>query len=322
MNSSEIKRFAYTLGLDCVGIAPAKLPLPAQADDPVCPFTAGRSPDRFQPTTVLPGAQAVIVVLFPYYTKVTGQSNLSVYAQCRDYHLVVHDYLEDLCHYIDSCCPGSEHVLCVDTAPLADRWLAYQAGLGFFGDNQCFFHPRYGSYCYIGSIVTSLPLEPDAPLQRQCLHCGACSQACPGQCLTDGSFHYERCKSYLTQKKGELTMKEQHIIARTPLIFGCDECQQACPLNEQAAETPLASFRQDRLQQLRPNDITGLTNRQFKAAYGDRAFAWRGKAILLRNMAYVNDGKTLQRPYEGDYFHDDIHEQHGQQPQDDQQRQK
>ena len=131
--------------------------------------------------------------------------------------------------------PDEKFHAITDTSPMADRWLAYQAGLGFFGRNHCLIHPKYGSYFTIGAILTTLALPPDTPLAMNCGSCTRCFAACPGKALSHKRFNPWRCKSYLTQKKEVLNEEEKNILRKTPLIFGCDECQKCCPFNENAA---------------------------------------------------------------------------------------
>jgi len=179
-----------------------------------------------------------------------------------------------------------------DTSPLADRYMAYLAGLGFYGKNNCFISPKWGSYVMIGTILTTLELEPDTPLTQSCMECNRCITACLGQCLGHDEFKFDTCKSYLTQKKGELTLEEEHIIAKTPLVFGCDVCQEVCPHNKDIPTTPIPEF-----QSVEPyidiDELDSLTNKEFKAKYGPRAFSWRGKKILMRNQEIIESKKML-----------------------------
>ena len=285
-DSQKIKQYAASLGLTECGIAPAILE-GTIGKAPICPLAAGQGADRFDAEAQLPGCQSIIVVLFPYFVPDDGPSNLSLYCRPADYHLVVRDYLQRLIDFLAQAVPGSQHKAIVDTSPLSDRWLAYKAGLGFFGDNGCFINDACGSYCFIGSILTTIPMAFDTPLAKECIHCGQCHRACPGQCFESGSYDYIYCKSYLTQKKGTLTVPEIDVLKKTGLIFGCDECQRCCPHNRSLAATPIAEFHRDRLTMLRQSDIEGLTNREFKQQYGAYAFSWRGKKLLLRNMEYI-----------------------------------
>jgi epoxyqueuosine reductase QueG len=286
MDKEEVKKYARTLGLECVGIAPAVVPAQDEHKE-ICPLAAGKGLDRYDAKALLPDCQSIIVVLFPYYNGNTSPANLSLYAQCSDYHKVIQDYLGRLGHCLEIAQPGCQQYICVDTSPLCDRWLAYQAGLGILGDNQCLIHPLYGSFCFIGSILTTLELLPDTPMAGECHHCGNCRTSCPGQCFTGDTYDYKTCKSYLTQKKGGLTPPEVEVIKKTSLIFGCDECQRVCPYNADIPLTPIPEFRENRLAWLAYESLVDKTNRQFKASYGNRAFSWRGKAILLRNMDYL-----------------------------------
>ena len=286
MDKQELKALCRQLGLTEVGVAPSRLPVPDPLPE-ICPLAAGKGLERYDLTRLLPGCQGAVVVLFPYWQPPVSGSNLSLYCQLPDYHPVVRKYLEQIAGWMAARNPDSGQLAIVDTSPLAERDLAVQAGVGFLGDNGCLINPTYGSWCFIGAVLTTWPLEPDRPLERSCCHCGACARNCPGRCFREGTYGYRTCKSYLTQKKGELTEEEQAILRKTPLIFGCDHCQLICPHNRQVPETPLAEFRRDRLPRIAGQDLENLTNRQFRERYGSYAFSWRGKKILLRNLDLV-----------------------------------
>lgn len=294
MDKKALKAFCQELGLTEVGVAPSHLPVPDPFPE-VCPLAAGKGLERYDLTSLLPGCRGAVVILFPYRLEPSSGSNLSCYCQIPDYHPVVREYLEKIAGWMEDQVPGSRQLAIVDTSPLAERDLAVQAGLGFLGDNGCLINDTWGSWCFIGAVLTTQPLEPDRPLERSCRHCGACARVCPGQCFQGGTYTYRTCKSYLTQKKGELTEREKAVLRKTPLIFGCDECQRVCPHNQQVPETPLAEFRRDRLLRLDRQDLENLTNRQFRERYGSYAFAWRGKKILLRNLELVEQTEKEQQ---------------------------
>ena len=252
-----------------------------------CPFTAADVEERLLGTTEFTPKSA-IVCLFPYYVEHNGPSNLSRYTWGTDYHLVINEYLEKLIEKLQKINTSAQFSIHCDTSPLADRYMAYLAGLGFYGKNNCFISPKWGSYVVIGTILTTLEFEPNTPLEQSCMSCNRCITACLGQCLGHEEFKYDTCKSYLTQKKGELTDREQHIIAKTPLVFGCDVCQEVCPHNQSIPATPIPEF-----QRVEPyidiNELETLTNKEFKAKYSNRAFSWRGKKILMRNQNIIEE---------------------------------
>ena len=272
----------------------ASWPLPENAksilyESNPCPFTAANVEERLLGTSLFTPKSA-IVCLFPYYVEHKDPSNLSRYTWAKDYHLVINEYLKKLIEKLQIINTDAQFSIHCDTSPLADRYMAYLAGLGFYGKNNCFISPKWGSYVVIGTILTTLELEPDTPLTQSCMGCNRCITACLGQCLGHDEFKFDTCKSYLTQKKGELTSEEEHIIAKTPLVFGCDVCQEVCPHNKDIPTTPIPEF-----QSVEPyidiDELDSLTNKEFKAKYGHRAFSWRGKKILIRNQEIIESKK-------------------------------
>lgn len=290
MKDINLQEFCKELHIYEFGIAP--WPLPDTAKDILyesnpCPFTAADVEERLRGTTEFTPKSA-IVCLFPYYVEHSGPSNLSRYTWGTDYHLVINEYLEKLIEKLQKINTSARFSIHCDTSPLADRYMAYLAGLGFYGKNNCFISPKWGSYVMIGTILTTLEFEPNTPLEQSCMGCNRCITACLGQCLGHDEFKYDTCKSYLTQKKGDLTNEEEIIIGKTPLVFGCDVCQEVCPHNQNIPTTPIPEF-----QRVEPyidiNELASLTNKEFKAKYGNRAFSWRGKKILMRNQNIIEE---------------------------------
>ncbi len=284
MDKERVKQLARALGLDCVGVTDAK-PQYALAErlakrDEQSPFEPADIPARTTPGMHLAGARSIIVCLFPYYTGLSAPSNLSRYAQLPDYHRVAHGLLSELAAGIAAECPGFAWRAFVDTGPLVDRYVAYRAGLGVLGKNHSLIHPVYGSYVFIGSLLTNLPLLPDAPLPGGCMGCGRCASACPGHALeADGTFHPGRCVSALTQQK-QVSSEERALLAACGTVYGCDVCQEVCPHNRDLPITPIAAFRQDHLPALDLADVAALSGRGFARKYGKYPFAWRGKGIF------------------------------------------
>ena len=109
--------------------------------------------------------------------------------------------------------------------------------------------------------------------------------ACPGGALGGEAFHLSRCLADISQRKGALSPEEAALLSAQACLWGCDLCQRVCPYNAHPAITPIPDFREDLIPSLTSGDLEGLTNRTFREKYGHRAFAWRGPAVLRRNLA-------------------------------------
>lgn len=295
----RIRAYAGALHLDAIGstklMKSAELESLLKKAGPL-PFVPSDIEKRMNADALLPGARSAIVILFPYGYFPWEDGNISIYARPKDYHKVCHHYMERLITRMKADFPEEEFYPLVDTSPLVDRWLAYSAGLGFFGKNHCIINSTYGSYVSIASILTTLDLPQGTPIPCQCGSCHKCIARCPGHALSEKGFNPWVCKSYLTQKKEPLTDKEKAIIRRTPLIFGCDECQRNCPFNDKALSSPLPEIKEERIPNLSREELESTSNRAFLKKYKDYAFTWRGKKILLRNLDIIesNDGSNVQ----------------------------
>ncbi len=226
-----------------------------------------------------------IVCLFPYYVGQNQESNISMYAYAPDYHKIVRDYLIRIAAYVQSLQPSAKTELYADTGHGDDRRAAFEAGLGFYGKNGLLIHPRYGSFVFIGYVETDLLLESDVPLSMSCSNCGKCAEICPGQAFEQGTFYVTRCASHISQKRGMLTLSETAILEKSGLIWGCDACQTVCPHNQLIPKTPLLPFRTNLSYKVKP---IHLSNKEFKTSFGDRAYAWRGKQVINRNLEILS----------------------------------
>lgn len=262
ITSSKIKDYAKSLGIDMVGITSAELFNNAQNSN----YTSA------------------IVGLFPYYTG-EKNGNLSKYTYGKDYHIAAREYLEKIVVHF-----GFENYeIHADIGPSIDRELAVNAGLCFKGKNTMAINGKYGSYFFIGYIVCREALDFDVPCTDKCMGCNKCINACPGGAINDDfTIDIEKCASNISQKKGELSRDEIALIKKTGLCFGCDICQDICPHNESAEITPIKEFKENTLSSLSISDIENLSNKEFKEKYGDRAFSWRGKQVLLRNLKILD----------------------------------
>ena len=230
-------------------------------------------------------ARTVIVCIFPYLTKENVPRNISRYAAVPDYHRVAGELLQQACDALAAEYPYT-FVSFVDNSPIREVDAALRAGLGVLGRNGLLIHPLYGSWVFLGTIVTDMPVEFREQEKRACTGCGACVRACPAGCIGDQGVDAGKCLSAITQKKGELTPEEQELVRCGGLLWGCDICQEVCPMNRQAQTTSLPGFLQDRKAFLQPEDLT--------RAVRFRAYGFRGPGPLRRNYAllYGQSGET------------------------------
>jgi len=154
------------------------------------------------------------------------------------------------------------------------------AGLGILGENGLLINEKYGSYVFISEIITDLPVSEISERAlckiSVCEGCGACKVACPtGKLLGNGE-----CLSDLTQKRGEIDENTSKLMRKINTVWGCDECQRVCPHNFNKEKTPIADFYLDRIELLTTDDILNMS----KAEFSTRAFSWRGKNTVLRNL--------------------------------------
>ena len=229
-----------------------------------------------------PDARALAVFAFPYKTPAAFGGNVSCYAAVADYHRVCSALLQELCDALTRRW-GGVSLPFVDASPFDEVGLAAACGLGVKGDNGLLITPRWGSYVFLGEIVTTLPLPPrTGPDGGECLHCGRCGQVCPGRCLDAGRVDAGRCLSAISQKKGARTPAEEALVARSPLLWGCDGCQLACPLNSGAEDTFLTPFVKDCRARVSRGEIRPLCK--------TRAFGFRGPRPLERNWELQHPG--------------------------------
>lgn len=238
---------------------------------------------RRNPELLLQGAQSILCCAFSYNQGAQGRSSLfSDYAVGDDYHDVLRRRLEPVTAFMQELVPGSQTRICIDSAPLRERYYAARAGLGFIGRNCQLIVPEYGSKVFLAEILWTAEADYDQPLNMDCGSCDACVRACPGDALDgDCSLDSRRCLSYLTiEHRGELPIGT----VLPGRIYGCDICQDVCPYNRDAQNEILAEFRpRPALMALTRSDIAAMTQEQFSSIFRGSAVKRAKLAGLQRN---------------------------------------
>jgi len=218
---------------------------------------------------------SVIAAAFPYLLpeECYAGRNVSRYAVPRDYHGICGARLEKACALLREAFPGEEFRWHCDSSALPEVELAIKAGLGVRGKHNLLITEEYGSWVFLGEIVSSAKLTGNCQLSTvNCTQCSACVRACPTGALGEWGFNKAKCLSFITQRKGVLSPEEEALLREAGSVWGCDLCQEACPHNRNAKIAPLPEFLREPIAHVTENTpIEG------------RAYAWRGEAVV-RNI--------------------------------------
>lgn len=237
---------------------------------------------RRDPRLLLDGACTVISCAFDY-RPAERHALFADYALGRDYHEVLRECLtavaEEICRRF-----GGATRICVDTAPIRERYWAARAGVGVIGLNGTLIVDGVGSKVFLAEILWTGSVAPDASrLGESCMRCGACAKACPGHALRgDGSLDARRCNSYLTiEYRGDLP-DDLRLPGR---IYGCDICQDVCPHNRTEGVTPIAEFTPSAaLMQLDATALSAMPPDTYRSLFRHSAIRRTKLPHLLRNL--------------------------------------
>ncbi|HEX8234090.1 MAG TPA: tRNA epoxyqueuosine(34) reductase QueG [Caulobacteraceae bacterium] len=223
---------------------------------------------------------------------------ISVYAQGDDYHEVIKKRLKALGRWL-AAQGGCELKVFVDTAPLMEKPLAERAGLGWQGKHTNLVSREHGSWLFLGSILTTLELEPDPPEAPHCGSCRACLDVCPTSAFpAPFQLDARRCISYLTiEHAGPIPHEFREALGNR--IYGCDDCLAVCPWNKFAQTAREGAFHaREELRAPRIEDLAALDDASFRALFRKSPVKRIGRDRFVRNVLYAlgNSGEPALAP--------------------------
>lgn len=247
---------------------------------------------RVNPALLMDSPRSIIAIALAYPSKMNERvtskkgERRGIFSRAswgEDYHLILRDRLKKLEEYIVERVPEAKCKSMVDTGELVDRAVAERAGIGWSGKNCSIITPEFGSYVYLGEMITTIPFEPDQPIEEQCGTCNKCLEACPtGALVQGGQINAQKCIAFLTQTKGFIEEQYREKIGNR--VYGCDSCQTACPENK-GKNFHFHEEMEPDPEIVKPllKPMLQISNREFKEKFGPLAGSWRGKKPIQRN---------------------------------------
>ena len=259
-------------------------------------YMAAHGSKRARPAELIPGTVRVISVRMDYGTGDDAgawqtlndptQAYVARYALGRDYHKVLRARLQKLSDRIQSEISPLGYRVFVDSAPVLERALSRNAGLGWIGKNTCLIDKQSGSWFFLGEIFVDIPLPEDTPAEAHCGTCTRCIEVCPTQAIiAPNKLDARRCISYLTiELKGSIPEEFRKPIGNR--IFGCDDCQLICPWNKFSKKYDEPDFRvRNNLDNATLLDLFVWTEAEFLTRTEGSAIRRTGYEGWLRNIA-------------------------------------
>ena len=262
LTDNQIKQKALELGFHKVGIAAVDASIGELAEQRLQTWLAlgyqadmawMTNPKRQNIRLVMPEVQSVICVALNYYTphqRPEGQeyAKIARYGWGRDYHKVLHKKLKGFCTWLSAQEKGIQARYYADTGPVSDKVWAQAAGIGWIAKNGNVITREYGSWVFLGEVLTNLELKPDVPHTPHCGSCTRCIEACPTnaiRAIAQGfAVDANRCIAYHTIENRSETLPEAIAPHLQGWVAGCDICQNVCPWNQRfAKETDVAEFQ-------------------------------------------------------------------------------
>lgn len=256
-------------------------------------------PLRRHTDNVLPGAKTVISLAFSYAPQEWRAEELpavAAYAYGEDYHIVLRERLSPIVREFQKEWGGKWRI-CIDSAPVAERYWALKSGIGKKGLNGSIIIENCGGLCFLVEILTTIIFPPDYPSNETCIQCGKCRIVCPGKAIKDdGTIDARRCINYLTiEKKGEFSESEKSLLSHgSGHLFGCDLCFRSCPHNHLPSQHTSSHSKSDKKSHslfppladiacLTPDKILRMTFSSFQTTFSRSPLSYSGLPLLIRN---------------------------------------
>jgi epoxyqueuosine reductase len=314
LTAPALKAEAHRLGFSACGITVASHDFSGRLHDWLALGAHGdmgwmeeRAAQRAGPQALWPDARSVISLGMSYapghdplaLADVPDRGRISVYAQGQDYHDIVKKALKALARWMVEQAPSALKVF-VDTAPVMEKPLGQQAGLGWQGKHTNLVSRAHGSWLFLGAIYTTLDLEADAPGEDRCGRCTACQTACPTNAFpAPYTLDARRCISYLTiEHKGPIPHEFRRAMGNR--IYGCDDCLAVCPWNKFASAAAANRAFAPRAELVAPRlaDLLALDDAGFRQVFSGSPIKRIGRDRMVRNAAIAagNSGDAALRP--------------------------
>jgi epoxyqueuosine reductase len=305
LDAAFVKAAARRAGFHACGIARAAPLDPAPLDrmlalgaDADMTWLRSQREARLDPARLLAGVRSVVAVALSYHAgdappPVEGE--VARYARGRDYHAVMKRKLAALAAEIAGRDPGARTFASSDIAPVMEKAWAERAGIGWVGKNGCLITEAYGSWVVLGTVLVDRELEADAPHPERCGSCDACLPACPTRAIPEpGLVDARKCISFWTiERRGDIPADMAGRLGRW--IFGCDECQTACPWNRRLAPSADRDLAPRPGQDALPVDeMLALGEEDYRRRFWGTAIARARYDGLLRN-AILAAGRSGER---------------------------
>lgn len=250
---------------------------------------------KTDPSHVLEDVATVISLAFSYapcQRRDPGLPKIAFYAYGEDYHDVLRKRLKPIVELLESEY-GGEWRICIDSAPLPERYWAIKSGIGKRGKNGSVIVDNFGSYIFLAEILTTVTVAPDEPRGDMCIGCGNCIKACPqGALKSDGTIDARKCINYLTIEHRGKWEKENMDAMQTEAaknsLYGCDVCQEVCPHNRNIPATNIPEFRpKDELLSLTSEKAMKMTQEEFSKFFKGSPIKRAKLEGLARNAANI-----------------------------------